>query len=236
VQQAPDIDYPRWLAGLPESSFNAVADAAETILTIQEALANDSVTLLGELFRDEGDGPITVWEHYPADDSRDPETGAMFYYHAHVPKEWDRDEHGHFHLFVRPSPDAEFSHIMAIAMTPYGVPSGLFATNGWVTDETMRPADEILELLEQRWEIARARPSWLVVQWLGAMVKLLRPQAATLLLQRDQVLDWTPEQAPSSEILGDQSRHILAELSLNLVELLEAIQSEAASRDNAFSR
>jgi len=234
--QTPSIDYPRWLASLPDSSFDDVADAAETILTIQEALTNENLTLLGELLRDEGDAPISVWEHYPADDSRDPATGAMFYYHAHDPKEWDRDEHGHFHLFVRPAPDADFSHIMAVSMTPYGMPNGLFTTNGWVTDETMRPAEEILELLEERWEIARARPSWLVVQWLSAMVRLLRPQVAALLQQRDALLCWTPRQSPSSEILDDQSTHILSELPLDMVGLLEAIQSEAAIRMSGFSR
>ncbi len=230
------IDYPLWLTTLDDEVFDAVADAAERVVQIHEALLNDGITLQTELFRDRGEQPITAWEHYPADDCRDPKTGAMFYYHAHEPEEWDRDEHGHFHLFVRPAVGADFTHAMAIAMTPHGLPNALFSTNDWVTAEKMLPATEVLELLHQRWEIKRARPSWMVTQWLSAMVTLLQPLTEKLLQLRDQRLTWSDEVKPASALLGDRNIHILSELPVDLMNMLQAIQEEARQRANQDSQ
>lgn len=223
-------DYSRWLGSLDDENVDELADAAETVLMIHEALANDDITLLGELFRDRGDTPIEAWEHYPADDSRDPNSGAMFYYHAHDPQEWDRDEHGHFHLFVRPSAEADFTHVMAVSMTPHGLPHGLFATNGWVTDESMLRAEEVMQMLEERWDIARARPSWLVVQWLSASLRLLQPYTEALLMQRDALLGWSDITPPSQQILQDRDRHILSEMPLDFMATLQAVQHEVQQR------
>jgi hypothetical protein len=223
-------DYTDWLRSLDDEAFNEVADAAESVLVIHEALANDGLTLLGELFREYGDKPIVAWDHYPPDDSRDPNSGAMFYYHAHDPQEWDRDEHGHFHLFVRPQAEADFSHVAAISMTPQGLPTALFATNGWVTDETMLPAEKVTQMVDERWDIARARPSWLVVQWINSIVKLMHPVTAELLRQRDQLLGWTNTSGPSEKILQDRDRHVLSEVPLDLMALLQAVQEEVQTR------
>jgi hypothetical protein len=224
------LDYPSWLSSLDEARFDTVADAAESVLTLHEALANDDLTLLGELFRDSGETPIEAWEHYPPDDSRDPNSGAMFYYHAHDPQEWNRLEHGHFHLFVRPEADASFTHVMAISMTPYGLPNALFATNGWVTDETILPSQEVMQMLEERWDIARARPSWLVVQWLNAVLKLMQPYAAELLQKRDALLGWTDGNPPSQAILEDRDRHILSDIPIDFMAMLQAVQDEVQKR------
>ncbi len=226
----PVIDYSHWLSSLTDDAFDEVADAAERVVQIHQALLNDGVTLQAELFRDRADLAITAWEHYPADDCRDPETGAMFYYHAHEPGEWQRDEHGHFHLFVRSDARGDFTHAIAIAMDAHGLPNALFATNGWVTDEKMLPASDVLQLLEERWEINRAKPSWLVVQWLGAMLKLLRSHTARLLHSRDQTLEWVDGRPPNSRVLDDRNRHILSEVPVDLPTLLEAIQAEARMR------
>jgi len=228
----PNVDYPRWLAELEVDSFDEVAKAAETVILIHEALANEGISLLGELFRERGEAPIEVWAHYPADDCRDPKSGAMFYYHAHDAAAWNRDEHGHFHLFASRGETDGFSHVMAISMSPYGIPKALFATNGWVTDEVMLPANELLELLGEGWEIARARPSWLVAQWLMAMMTLLRPHVAALLQRRDQMLGWTSEGYTSRNVMEDRAMHILSELPLDLMDVLEAIQIEAHTRLN----
>lgn len=230
------INYPLWLTTLDEETFDAVADAAERIIQIHEALLNDGITLQAELFRDRSEKPITAWEHYPADDCRDPQSGAMYYYHAHEPEEWHRDEHGHFHLFVRPSADADFTHVMAIAMSAHGLPNALFSTNGWVTDEKMLPANEVMQLLEERWEINRARPSWLVTQWLSSMVKLLRPFTEKLLQLRDQQFTWSDDGKPSGTLLDDRNTHILSELSLDLMAVLQAIQEEAQQRMNQHNQ
>lgn len=226
----PVVDYPQWLRSLDDDTFEVIADATEQLLAIHKALSNDGLTVQGELFRDRGDAPIHAWAHYPADDFRDPESGAMFYYHAHDPEDWPLDEHGHFHLFVRKKAAGDFSHVAAISMTANGIPHALFATNGWVTDEKMLPADEVLRLLENRWEINRARPSWLVVQWLNAMLELVRPHIGTLLYQRDQLLHWTAGNHAHTAILDDRNTHILSELTFDFTTLLENVQKEAIAR------
>ncbi len=226
----PVVDYPLWLRSLDDDSFEVVADAAEQLLAIHKALTNDNLTVQGELFRDRGDAPIYAWAHYPADDFRDPESGAMFYYHAHDPEDWLHDEHGHFHLFVRPTANGDFTHVAALSMTAGGIPQALFATNGWVTDEKMLPADEVLQLLESRWEINRARPSWLVVQWLNAMLELVSPYISSLLHRRDQVLQRAADGKTDTKLLDDRNTHILSELAFNFTELLESVQKEAIAR------
>jgi len=222
--------YSSWLANLSEEDFDEVANAAETILMIQQALSNDGISILGELLRDQGDAPIEVWEHYPADDFRDPNSGAMFYYHAHSPEEWKRDEHGHFHLFVRPSSEGEFTHVMALSMNSYGVPNGIFTTNGWVTDEVMLPAEEVIQLVDERWEIARARPSWLVVQWMNAVIKIVRPKLEELLKSRDQAIGWTNNHKFTTDIFNDLNTHILSEIPLDFLGMLKAVQAEVRFR------
>lgn len=226
-----DVDYARWLAALDTRTFDEVAGVAETMVAIHQALANDGVSVLHELFRDSAEAPVEMWIHYPPDDCRDPDSGAMFYYHIHDPRDWARNEHGHFHLFVRPSSQAAFSHAMAVSMTPHGLPSGLFTTNQWVTDETVRPAAALLQLMDERWEIARARPSWLVVQWLKSLVTLVRPHAEVLLCRRDEALEWTAGRGPSVTALEDRTRHILSEMPLDLMAILGAVQAETSNRD-----
>lgn len=230
---APAVDYPSWLSALDEDDFDEVVAAAEAVVLIQEALASDNLSLLNELFRDLGDGPIEQWVHYPADDSIDAGTGAMFYYHAHDPDDWSRDEHGHFHLFVRPSAtvEAEFNHFLAISMTPHGTPCGLFTTNRWVTDETLLPAPALLERVETRFEINRARPSWLVAQWLTAVVALVRPHLAELLRLRDRALNWGDGQGlPDERLTEDRSVHVLSEMPFDLLAVLTDVRAQAAIR------
>ncbi len=225
------IDYAGWLSALDETAFGRLADAAETVLTVQEALSHEQLSLLGELLRDEGEDPIRAWAHYPDEDCRDPQSGAMFYYHAHDPGDWQRDEHGHFHLFFRPHAEGAFTHIMALSMNAQGLPVGLFATNAWVTDETMQAADAVLQRLDDGWEINRARPSWLVAQWLNAMVTLLRPHVGELLRQRDRLIATGGAlDDATNPVLMDRNTHVLSEMPLELPKLLCSVQDEAQSR------
>jgi hypothetical protein len=227
-------DYAHWLTSLDDWSFDEVAACAESIASIHQALANDELSIVSEWLRDNADKPIQAWVHYPEDDCLDPQSGAMVYYHAHEPGEWSRQEHGHFHLFVRPAPDQPFTHVVAISMSAYGVPVGVFATNGWVTDEHMLPAGEVLHMLDAGlWQINRARPSWQVLQWLDAFLILMRPFIKQLLLHRDQVIGWTQQAQSTSGILEDRDTHVLSEFPVDWTSILESVQSEAQVRINA---
>ncbi len=228
--QGVRVNHGQWLATLDSDAFDVQTAAAETLLSIHQALANDGLSILHELLREQGERPIKAWAHYPADDCIDPATGAMFYYHAHDAREWDRKEHGHFHLFIRPRPEAAFCHLMAISMTDQGLPIALFTTNRWVTDETPLPAAELLPLVETQWEIARARPSWMLSQWLNALVSLLRPHLEALLAARDRTAGLDGGQGPAPIAPDDRRIHILSEQEIDLPEMLAAVQHELLSR------
>lgn len=230
------VDYPQWLVSQGSEALDNLMDAAETLVSIHEALVNDGLSILNELLRDENDQVIETWAHYPSDDCLDTISGAMFYYHAHDPEGWERNEHGHFHLFLRTSTEVSFSHVMAISMTAQGLPNGLFATNRWVTDEAVLPAEELLHLVQARWEITRARPSWMVAQWLTALVKLLQPYTEKLLKQRDMALGVHAGRQPSGVLTEDRSIHLLSELPLDLMEIMAAVQNEAIRRNHLCQR
>ena len=200
-------------------------------MQIQEALANDNLSVLNELLRDHDAGSIEQWAHYPVDDCIDPATGAMYYYHAHDPSDWARDEHGHFHLFVRAEADDAYSHFLAVSMSPSGMPSGLFTTNRWVTDEMLLPAAALLDRVETGFEINRARPSWLVAHWLMALVMLVRPYLEVLLFERDRALGWmNTDSVPSEVQTEDRARHVLSELPFDLMNTLLVLRKQVEQR------
>ena len=204
--------------------------------SIQAALDADSQTVLTELFRDHDDSGFDYWAHFPADDARDPVSGARFYYHAHDPSDWSLEEHGHFHLFISDPNEPGFSHVVAISMDAKGWPRRLFTTNAWVTGEAMRPAPELLARLPQAFEINRARPSWLVGRWLTCLLALVTPQVSELLLERDRSISGAEGRWPDPAVLEDRERHVLSECSLDIADVLadwsrrvEALQSELVS-------
>jgi len=160
-------------AQLDDATLGECLAAAKRLVDIQQALANDRLNLLTELFRDQPD--FQRWVHYPADDAKDPVSGALYYYHAHDEQERDPDEHGHFHTFIRDEEGEGFNHVVAVSMNARGLIRSLFTTNRWVTDELIRPASSMWPRLDD-FVIDLARPSWLVSQWLQAVISLFRVQ------------------------------------------------------------
>lgn len=230
LMSADVFDYAHWLRSLSEASFGSLVEAAEAAISIHQSLANDGASVISEWLSAQDGQPIEIWRHYPADDCRDPDSGSMVYYHAHDPEEWQRDEHGHFHLFVRPGAADDFSHAVAISMSAQGVPSAIFATNVWVTDENLVPAAEVLRMLDTNWMINRVRPSWLVLGWLDAFLILTRPWIERLLLLRDREIGWIGERKPTPGVLEDRDTHILSELSIDWAAVLKSVQVEARTR------
>ena len=76
------------------------------------------------------------WQHYPARDAVDATHHSEFYYHAHNGAQHSHDEHGHFHVFTRPGGRQRFHHLIGVSMNPKGLPTRLFLTNQWVTENT----------------------------------------------------------------------------------------------------
>src|SRR3546814_8384282 len=121
-----------------------------------------SDNLVGELLKN--NGTFYEWDHYPPGDVYDHETHGQYYYHAHAADQRFDGEHGHFHTFVRPKgmppgvrpaplpgfaapadPNDALSHLVAIAMTPGGLPFRLFTVNRWVTGEVWYRAEDVID-------------------------------------------------------------------------------------------
>lgn len=225
--------YLAWLRGLSDDDFDDLLDAADEFFSIHRSLAHDELTILSELLRDQPDWNLIRWQHYPQDDVEDPTSGALFYYHAHDRSERPADEHGHFHLFVRPHPDDEFSHFVALSLNAQGEVRSAFTTNRWVTDEQIRPAQVVLDWLPEHFVIDRARPSWLISRWLMRVPQLIWPQIVRLLQARDRALGWSGEQALPDTVAEDRTRQVLSEMPINLFNLLMLIQTEGQRRYQA---
>jgi hypothetical protein len=228
-----DIPVPD-LTALPRQDLLAMQQAGEEIHECTRVLRKVGLNVVGEVLK--GQGQFVRLTHYPQGDVYDRETHTQYYYHAH------RDgEHGHFHLFQRakgmppgcaPVPDAAgrdwpagdqaLSHLVAISMDKFGVPTGLFTTNRWVTAETWYPAPDVIRMLPH-FAIDHAFPSWPTNRWLTAMVRLFRPQIAALVLARDEALAARRAGHPDRDVYEDRDFDVLSETTIAVDEQIDAV-------------
>ncbi len=153
---------------------------AELMHRAQLALQQRGHTVLSKV--GPKDGEFSLWDPYPANKVIDSAQRYQYYYHSHrhTPR-----EHGHFHLYsLLPADDKPSSHLLAIGISPQGMPTGIFSTNLWVSDGYWLPAAEILARLDD-FAIVNARPWAQVSRWLTGLVQLFWPQIETLLFARD---------------------------------------------------
>src|SRR5262249_32322993 len=88
------------LNGESRATLEAMLAAGKEARECVRVLAKTGDNLVGELLK--GQGAFTEWRHYPAGDVHDATTHAEYYYHAHSAS-GGRQEHGHFHCFLRAS-------------------------------------------------------------------------------------------------------------------------------------
>jgi len=216
-------------------------------------LAKTGDTLVGELLK--GQDGFTAWTHYPAGDVHDPVTHAEYYYHAHGTSSaaasalapMTRRERGHFHCFlrasgmpagVRPAKVANLArseiageamaHLIAIAMDASGTPIRLFTTNRWVTGEVWYAGADVAAMLD-RFAIARAAPSWPVNRWLGAMIRLFRPQIAALIEARDAAIAAYATSHPDVNVFEDRALEITSALDIDVERQIAAVRAAIAT-------
>lgn len=207
------------------SSMLAAADEA---LECQRALKCDGLNPVGEILK--GEESFEASRHYPEEDVYDRESGSQYYYHAHR-----SEEHGHFHLFLRPARDNRPgrvrtpSHLMAISMDREGVPAELFTTNRWVTRERWRSARQILELA-RHFRLDNAEPCMVTNRWITAMAVCCRPQMETLLLHRDRTIrrlgGWRRK-----AILENRDIEVIGRLPLDLPVWREQMKSTMSEKE-----
>jgi hypothetical protein len=168
------------------------------------------------------------------------------------------DEGGHFHLFLRgegippgvapllfadsavgisPPPQSaplrrgrreEVCHLAAIAVDACGEPTGLFATNRWVTGETWYRAEDVIRLID-RVRFDPARPPTLLDRWIAALVQLFAADIAELLRRRDKtMLEWR-WRWPRRNVFEDTRLEIVSHLTVDLDARLAEIEAGAAA-------
>ncbi|MGE0734553.1 MAG: hypothetical protein AB7G15_10240 [Alphaproteobacteria bacterium] len=228
------------LAKLPRDDLEALAEAGEEAANCIRVLSKSGDNLVGELLREQG--KFYEWEHFPKGDVYDSETHAQYYYHAHAAG--DRpNEHGHFHTFLRPKgmpkgvvpasvPDYAppkdlndaLSHIVGISMDKFGMPLGLFTTNRWVTGEVWYAAPDVIKMLDF-FEIDLARPSWPVNRWIGAMLRLFRPQIVELLRARDATIAEWSRRYPAVDVFEDRRLEVTSEIEISIDDQIARIKT-----------
>lgn len=213
------------LATCNDTALQRMLVAAREIHECHRVLHRAERNIVTEILQDHADHPQT-WSHYPENDVRDRESGALYYYHSHR----EGREHGHFHCFVQVEHPENGNrvpvHIGAISMDAHGMPVALFATNRWVTDEYWLPADETIGLLD-RFVVDHAAPSWPVNRWISAMPILFRPHFETLLRHRDRRLrSWADEGTmPPGACLDDERLEVTGLIPIDLAGWLGQLQT-----------
>ena len=230
--------------------LEAMVEAGKNVLDCQRVLAKSSDNIVGELLKTHE--TFFEWNHYPEGDVYDPTTHAQFYYHAH-PGEQRRDEHGHFHTFLRPdgmppevrpaalpdfTPPSEkndaLSHIVAISMDHMGAPIRLFTTNRWVTGEVWYDAEDVATL-NGRFTIDIAQPSWPVNIWITNMLVLFRPQIADLLCVRDAAIAAWAQTHAGRNVYEDRELEVTSTADIDVAAQLKAVRG-ALKRPGASPR
>lgn len=172
--------------------------AAHTVIETITAMASAGRPLMLRVIPEAG---ATFWTHYPKADARDKHCKARWYYHVHAPGSRDEGEHGHFHLFLHRTqlPEglepkvwppqgedakAHVTHLVGLSIDTLGIPRTWFATNRYVTNEFLYPADVMIAHLPA-FNVDHTQQDDLVNRFVTAMVALYREEIADLLRQRD---------------------------------------------------
>ena len=235
-QVSPTVRKPRSVPSRPAPRGDARSAAAIELLDCYGELARTQSHLLQDLLA--GKAPVQ-WAHYPADDAFDSGGVYQWFYHSHSPE--DRPgatEHGHIHLFVRttalggaatgkreraflalhgatPS-DASTRHLLAIGLTPQGVPCSLFTVNSWVTGDQLLSAAATLPLLK---DICLDTGHPIIDRVIVALLRLCVRDLPSLLRRRDASL--AVARRPDASVFQDESLEGLSLLPLDLDQRIE---------------
>jgi len=235
------------LDSLSTEALQDMAEAGAEVMEVHRILAKTGDNIVGELLKN--NGTFYEWDHYPPGDVYDHETHGQYYYHAHASDQRFEGEHGHFHTFVRPKgmppgirpakvpgyvapedPNDALSHLVAIAMTPAGLPFRLFTVNRWVTGEVWYEAEDVIRLLDV-FKIDHAQPSWPVNRWITAMVRLYKPQIADLLRARDRKVAAWRDSNPDSDVFEDRDLEVTSFLDISLDRQVQGVARALLARE-----
>ncbi len=241
MPQAPTAEAHASSSALSREALQSMADAAVVAVDCIRELHDAQSNLVLEVLR--GSDGFTEWEHYPPNDARDPRSHAHYFFHAHSPDDRDRPDYAHFHTFmrgrgmppgIRPAdvvtqPDEAggemMSHLVAISMTPSGMPERLFTTNRWVTAETWYSAPDVIAMLDG-FVLHLDQPSPVLNRWLTAMFVLFRPQIESLVMERDRAIERWRRLYPEVDVFEDRRLDITSSLDISIEQHVAWLDSQ----------
>lgn len=226
---------------LPRKRLEDMAAAGARIEECYRLLRKAGTNVVAQVLAHQG--TFFEFDHYPKGDVYDDETHSQYYYHAH---RGETGEHGHFHAFLRakgmpqgiePAPyhgdgerplgDEALTHFVAISMNGPGYPIAMFTTNRWVTGETYYRAEDTIAMLD-RFDVEHVFPCLAVNTWIGAMMRLFRPQVEALLIERDRrIADWTIRH-PDADVYEDRGLEITSILRIDVAQQIAAVDRALA--------
>ncbi|MEM6586068.1 MAG: hypothetical protein AAF692_09960 [Pseudomonadota bacterium] len=215
--------------------------AALTVIETITAMAADQQPLMLRVIPEDG---ATFWTHYPKGDARSASCKARWYYHVHAAGSRDEDEHGHFHLFLHRTqlPEglepkvwppqgedakAHVTHLIGLSIDVNGIPRAWFATNRFVTNEFLYPADVMIEHLPD-FNVDDTKEDDLVNRFVTAMVALYREEIADLLRRRDQMQDQLVSDLGDKAYEKDSGVEVLAQIPIDLDAKINSLELEDA--------
>ena len=231
------------------------ANAAAVLRECKDLLAARGSTILDQAI--EGTVDIDAWRRFPEGEVYDPATHAQYFYHCHAApapgKPAERDEHGHFHLFLRaegvpPGITPLLLPELAIANAPLPPQSAPLKRGG---------RDEVVHLVAiaidgrgepmrlfttnrwvtgetwyraddvirmlDRFQVTGAGPSAVLDRWLGAMVGLFKPEITVLLRNRDKTVA-DWRWRRRTNVFEDPRLEITSSFDIDLDARLEAVE------------
>jgi hypothetical protein len=226
------------LGALPLVRLRDMRGAARELFKTLDLFTREGRHPVGDLFLAAKE-PFTTFMRYPSDGVGDAEDRFAWYYHAHDPsadRPWG--ENGHFHCFayteamgptaspwaLPPTPDLEAGgliHLVAVCVNEEGVPDRLFTLNRWASDEWLYRSGDVIPLIE-RFRVSHDPRFPLTSRWLSALLRLLQPQIAWLLQERDAVLKELCNHHPES-FSEDPSVEVASTLTFDLDRHLAAL-------------
>ena len=216
-------------------------NAALIVIETITAMAAEQKPLMLRVIPEDG---ATFWTHYPKGDARSAACKSRWYYHVHAAGSRDEDEHGHFHLFLHRTqlPEglepkvwppqgeddkAHVTHLIGLSIATNGIPRSWFATNRFVTNEFLYPADVMIDHLPD-FNVDDTKEDDLVNRFVTAMVALYRDEIADLLRRRDEMQDQLVADLGEKAYETASGVEVLAQIPIDLDAKISSLELEDA--------
>lgn len=175
----------------PDATFAAWGGPQQFLESYAEYLTKGGENIYSQLGTFDGKRlPETI-------DVSSPDGTYSWFFHSHETTEPSREQHGHFHLFVKtsrpdcPSTPSRKPHLIAIELDHSGDLAGFFVPNCWTTQEDFSPAPEIIPHLSSFYA-GDHTDLILVSLWISAILRIFSEEIKNILIQRDVFVEKMP--------------------------------------------